>query len=58
MLDIMMATFNRCPLTQETLNSLLETTSQPFNLIIVENGSTDDTLSFLENFLKIMLKLT
>ena len=51
MLDIMMATFNRCLLTQETLNSLLETTSQPFNLIIVENGSTDDTLSFLENFL-------
>lgn len=50
MLDIMMVTFNRLGLTQETLSSLIETTQTPFNLILVDNGSTDGTPDFLEKF--------
>ena len=39
--DIMMVTFNRLDLTKKTLESLVKTTKSPFNLIIVDNGSSD-----------------
>ena len=45
-----MVTYNRLDLTEKTLNSLLETTDVDFELIIVDNGSTDGTQEYLDNF--------
>jgi len=41
--SIMMATYNRFNLTKQMLNNLLEVTDYPFELIIIDNASTDDT---------------
>ena len=46
-ISIMMVTYNRLPLTKQTLDSLFITTDYPFNLIIVDNASTDGTIDFL-----------
>ena len=48
--DIMMVTYNRLELTKRTLEDLLKTTDFPFNLIIVDNGSEDDTVKYLKEF--------
>lgn len=48
--DLMMVTYNRLPLTKQTLESLLKTTDFPFNLIIVDNGSSDGTQDFLKEW--------
>lgn len=48
--DIMMVTYNRLDLTRKTLMSLLETTDQPFNLILVDNSSSDESVEFLKDF--------
>jgi GT2 family glycosyltransferase len=50
--DIMMVTYNRLDLTMETLKSLMETTDHPFNLIIVDNASTDATVETLRRIRK------
>lgn len=48
---LMMVTFNRLDLTQETLESLFKNTNYPFNLVIVDNGSEDGTVSYLDKTL-------
>lgn len=48
--DIMMVTYNRIELTKKTLNSIIETTTTPYNLIIVDNASVDGTQDYLEKF--------
>ncbi len=48
---IMIVTFNRAELTKRMLNSLLERTKRPFNLVIVDNGSSDDTHEYLVKWL-------
>lgn len=46
----MVITFNRLNLTKQTFSSLLETTTTPFNLIVVDNGSEDGTPEYLDQF--------
>lgn len=45
---IMMVTYNRLELTKMALGHVLENTKYPFNLCIVDNGSTDGTVDWLE----------
>jgi GT2 family glycosyltransferase len=48
--DIMVVTYNRLELTKKTFNSILETTKTPFNLIIIDNASSDGTQEYLQKF--------
>ena len=47
--SIMMVTYNRLELTQRMLRSLFQNTDVPFRLIIVDNGSTDGTIQWLQS---------
>lgn len=50
---LMMVTYNRLDLTQETLDNIIRNTSHPFNLVIVDNGSSDGTFDWIkDNFSK------
>lgn len=48
---LMMVTYNRLKLTKKTIENILETTNHPYNLIIVDNGSQDGTVSYLKEIL-------
>ncbi|MDQ0193758.1 glycosyltransferase family 2 protein [Paenibacillus wynnii] len=48
--SIVILTFNQIEYTQKCLASLLECTKTPYELIIVDNCSTDRTPEFLESF--------
>lgn len=47
-----MATYNGAEYLQEQLDSFLAQTHQPNELVVVDDGSTDDTLKILEEFSK------
>jgi GT2 family glycosyltransferase len=47
--SIMIVTYNRLELTKKAIKCILENTSYPFYLCIVDNGSTDDTADWLSN---------
>jgi len=47
--SIMMNTYNRLDLTKETINDLLVSTTCYYRLIIIDNGSTDGTVEYLQN---------
>lgn len=49
---LMVVTYNRLELTKQMLNNLFETTDFPFHLIIIDNGSADGTVDFLNNLSK------
>lgn len=44
---LMMITYNRLELTKKTIDFLLTSTNHPFYLVIVDNGSTDGTVEYL-----------
>jgi glycosyltransferase involved in cell wall biosynthesis len=46
-ISLMMVTYNRLPLTKQTVQNIYETTDLPFNFIIIDNGSTDGTVEYL-----------
>jgi len=46
---IMMVTYNRLNLTQETFNTTLSNAGERFNLIIVDNKSEDGTIEWLKD---------
>lgn len=46
---LMMITYNRVELTKQTLESIFKTVDYPFHLIIVDNGSTDGTIEYLDS---------
>jgi GT2 family glycosyltransferase len=48
---IMMVTYNRLDLTKEALESIFKNTKHPFNLVIVDNGSKDGTVEYLDKTL-------
>ena len=45
--SLMMVTYNRIELTKKTLDGLKTSIKTPYNLVIVDNGSTDGTVEFL-----------
>lgn len=45
--SIMMVTYNRLNLTKQTLKSIFDNTDYPYQLIIIDNGSTDETVNYL-----------
>lgn len=45
--DIFVQTFNRLDFTKATLEGIIEDTSLPFRLIVVDNHSTDGTVEYL-----------
>lgn len=49
--DLMMVTYNRLEFTKQTLDNIFKNTTRLYNLIIVDNGSTDKTVEFLEDTL-------
>lgn len=49
----MFVTYNRLELTKRMLTSLYQTVDVPYRLIIVDNGSTDGTVEFLQEMEKI-----
>lgn len=48
--DIIIPVHNMKEATKDCLDSIYERTHIPFNLILIDNGSSDDTKSFLERF--------
>jgi GT2 family glycosyltransferase len=48
--SIIILTFNQLEYTKKCLQSIAQYTSVPYELIIVDNGSTDGTAQFLENY--------
>ena len=49
--SIMIVTYNRLDLTKRTLENLFKVTKYPYNLIFVDNGSSDGTIGFLDKTL-------
>lgn len=45
--SLMMVTYNRLELTRQTLDCIFENTDYPFNLIVVDNASSDKTVDYL-----------
>lgn len=50
LVSIIIPTFNRSHLLSDVLNSVIEQTHTHWECIIVDDGSTDDTLNILENY--------
>lgn len=50
--SIMCVTYNRLNLTKLTISSLIKTVDFPFELIIIDNASTDKTMEYLTSELK------
>lgn len=46
-ISLMMATYNRLELTKQTVDNIYKTADKPFNFIIIDNGSVDGTVDFL-----------
>lgn len=47
---LMMVTYNRLDLTKETLDDLVKSVDYPSVLVIIDNGSTDGTVNFLQEY--------
>lgn len=52
MISVMMVTYNRLELTKQTVENLYNTIHEPFNFIIVDNNSTDETVEYLNKLNK------
>lgn len=48
--DIVLPVWNQLEMTKDCLNSVLNNTDYPYRLIIVDNGSEDETASYLKTF--------
>lgn len=51
-ISILMPTYNDCESITETLNSVIEQTYQNYEIIIVDDGSTDQTNMVIKKFVK------
>lgn len=50
LVDVILPTYNRGQLLKQAINSVLNQTYSKFRLIIVDDGSTDETESIIKNF--------
>lgn len=50
LVSVIIPTYNRSDLIKETINSVLNQTHKNFELIIVDDGSTDNTKTVIESF--------
>ena len=50
--DIIIPVWNQLELTKKCLNSISENTKIPFHLIIIDNGSDDETREYLRKIYK------
>ncbi|MBN2302308.1 MAG: glycosyltransferase family 2 protein [Lentisphaerae bacterium] len=50
LISVVTLTHNKAAYTKKCLRSLLQSSYAPWELIVVDNGSTDDTLGWLQNF--------
>jgi glycosyltransferase involved in cell wall biosynthesis len=48
--SVVIATYNRAKLLPETIDSVLEQRFKNFELIVVDDGSTDNTRTLLESY--------
>jgi len=48
--SVVMPTYNRANIIGKAIESILEQTFQSFEIIVIDNGSTDDTQSVLEKY--------
>lgn len=55
-LSLVIPTFNRADLIDQTLQSISYQTIRPFEVIVVDNASTDDTSSIVERYRKFGIK--
>lgn len=58
MITIVIPVFNRAALIEETLNAVIAQTSTDWNCIVVDDGSTDDTVSVVNAFAKADSRIT
>lgn len=49
-LSIVLTTFNREPFVRQCLDTLIKVTQDPYELIVVDNGSEDGTLEYLRSW--------
>ena len=49
-ITLMMVTYNRLNLTKQTLDNIISNTDLPYNLVIIDNASSDGTVDFLKSF--------
>jgi len=57
LVSIIIVTFNKLNYTKNCLQSIYENTTAPFEIIIVDNGSTDDTINYIKSLRKDNIKL-
>ena len=55
MISIIIPTFNQLPFTRLCLQFVKKYTKEPYELIVVDNGSTDGTVAFLQKYPGIKL---
>jgi len=56
-ITLALTTFNRIDFTKQTIENIYDTTKSNFNLIIIDNGSTDNTVEYLNSLKYSNLKL-
>lgn len=55
-ISICIPTFNRCDLLEKTLKSAIFQTQKPYEIIVVDNHSTDNTREIVEKYKKYKVK--
>ena len=48
--SVIIPVYNRAKLVKEAIDSVLSQTNKDFEVIVVDDGSTDDTLEMLESY--------